>query len=99
MKIAIPIGARVFVEVYPVKDSVTERYKAAGLHAVTLESNRPMPTSGKIVAVGSDPLVQETLKVGDIVIFQKHAGSEIQIEGRTLRSLDLHEIITVVRDR
>ena len=93
----IPIGSRVFVDLIEPVDSITARAAAAGLHAVVMEENKPRPTQGVVVAVGSDPMVQELIHVGDTVTFAWHAGYEQQVEGRTLRVLELRELLACIR--
>lgn len=91
-----PIGARILViDVEPI-DEVTDRAKRAGLYVVTLEMNKPKPTTGKVVAIGNDPLVQECFKLGQTVFFQKHAGTYIIVEGIQYRSLEMNEVISVM---
>lgn len=96
MKI-MPLGARCFVEPIAPVDEVTARAAAAGLYAVILDENMPKATEGRVIAVGSDPLIQELVKVGDTVTFSKYAGTEQQVEGRTYRNLELREITAVIR--
>lgn len=93
----IPLGARVLVTDLEPEASLVKRGQAIGLHVVVLEENAPKPTSGKVEAVGSDPLIQELIQVGDVVLFSKHAGLEVQIEGKSYRSLELREIAHVVK--
>ena len=95
----LPIGARCFVEEIEPVDEVTARMAAAGLHAVVLDENVPKPTEGRVVAVGSDPLIQELIRVGDVVTFSRHAGSYQMVEGRTYRNLELREITACIRPK
>lgn len=97
MPTIIPLGSRVFVDPITPIDSVTARAAAAGLHAVVMEENKPRPTEGIVVAVGSDPMIQELVHVGDTVTFAWHAGYEQQVEGRTLRVLELRELLACIR--
>ena len=96
--VAFPVGARIWVEDIAAKDDLYERAKAIDVKLAVYEVNVPRPTTGKVVALGKDPLVLETVQLGDTVFFSKHAGHEIQLEGRTLRSLELQEITAVVRE-
>lgn len=93
----IPIGSRCLVTDLDPEVSLVKRAEAAGLHLVIGEENVPKPTSGKVEAVGSDPLIQELISVGDIVLFARHAGLEVQIEGKAYRSLELREIAHVIK--
>lgn len=89
------VGARVLVKDIEPVDEVQARAKAAGLHMVTYEQNLPKPTEGIVLAVGSDPLVQEEVEVGDHVFFSKFAGHNVYEEGKEFRSLELQEITRV----
>lgn len=93
----IPLGARVLVTDLEPEVSLVKRAEKAGLHLVIGEENVPKPTSGKVEAVGSDPLVQELITIGDVVLFARHAGLEVQIEGKSYRSLELREIAHVIK--
>lgn len=96
MKI-MPIGARIFVEPIEPVDEVSARAAAAGLYAVILDENMPKATEGRVVAVGSDPMIQELVRVDDIITFSRYAGTEQIVEGRTYRNLELREITAVIR--
>lgn len=98
MQAAFPVGARLWIDLIIPEDETTSRAKKAGLYVATLEVNQPRPTSGRVVAIGNDPLVKETFKVGDTVFFGRFAGHDVQLEGRMYRSLELHEITAVLRD-
>lgn len=93
----IPIGARILVDPIEPVDEVSARAKAAGLFVAVYDHNKPKPTEGLVVAVGTDPFVHEHIRIGDRVVYAKHSGSEVQVEGRTFRQLDFHEVITVLR--
>jgi chaperonin GroES len=95
---AIPIGPRLLVEDIQATVDLVERGRQIGLEIIVNEQSVPKPTSGIVVAVGSDPILQEQVRVGDTVIFAKYAGSFIIFEGKQLRSLDFHEVITVLRE-
>jgi co-chaperonin GroES (HSP10) len=97
MPTIMPFGSRIFVDdIIPVADLVA-RGKAVGLTIVTLEENEPKPTEGIVIAVGTDPLLQEYVKVGDHVTFARHAGVEQRVEGHSYRCLEMREIIAVIK--
>ncbi len=79
-------------------DELTERAKKAGLVPVVYEINKPKPTSGTVVALGTDPFVQEHVKVGDVVMFSRHAGVITTVEGEQFRTLEFNEITGIIRD-
>ncbi|WP_262315730.1 co-chaperone GroES [Lacticaseibacillus parakribbianus] len=83
-----PLGDRVVVSV------VEEQEETVG--GIVLASNaKEKPQSGKIVAVGEGTRTPEgkllplTVKVGDVVVYDKYAGSEVKYEGE--KYLVLHE--------
>ena len=95
----VPLGPRLLCEeIVPVSD-IEERAKNAGLVLAQFENSRPKPTTGKVVALGTDPELNEHIKVGDTVYFDKHAGSITTIEGKQYRSLEFHEITSVLKVR
>jgi co-chaperonin GroES (HSP10) len=93
----MPLGARVLVKDEAPLDDISARAEKAGLFAVVYEYNVPTPTTGIVVAVGSDPEVQRLIEVGDKVFFGKHCGIITRIEGEEYRSLEFHEISSVVK--
>jgi len=93
-----PKGARVLVEDIITSLSLEERAQRAGLEIVVENENRPLPTMGKVVALGSDPMVHEDYKEGDVVFFDKHAGREVILKGKSFRSLEIQEIIGCERE-
>lgn len=93
----IPLGSRILVTDIEPEVSDVKRMEAIGLYAVVAEENKPRPTSGLVEAVGPDPMVQEYINVGDTVLFARHAGLMVQIEGREYRSLELREIAHVIK--
>lgn len=83
-----PLGDRVIVEV------VEEEEQTVG--GIVLANNaKQKPQTGKVVAVGEGALTPEgkrlpmTVKVGDTVLYDKYAGSEVKYEGQDY--LVLHE--------
>jgi co-chaperonin GroES (HSP10) len=96
-KVLRPLGARIIVKDIVSSLSDTEKWKRAGLELVTEESNRPRNTTGKIVALGTDPLLRDAgLKEGLTVFFAPHAGTYIIVEDEEFRSLDFSEIISTL---
>lgn len=98
-KITKPLGARLIVQDIIATLSIEQRAQAAGFIAIVNSENKPRATQGKVIAVGSDPLLQEEVKVGDTVYFSYLAGAKIYIEGEEYRSLEFHEIIQVEGER
>lgn len=90
-----PLGARLLVEPIITTLSLEERAAAAGLEIVIENENKPRPTQGRVIALGSDPLLREEVKEGDIVFFHPYSGSEVTLCGKTYRQLE-HVDITGV---
>ena len=83
-----PLGDRVIVSV------VEEQEETVG--GIVLANNaKQKPQTGKIVAVGAGARTPEgnvlpmSVKVGDVVMYDKYAGSEVKYEGEDY--LVLHE--------
>ncbi|QVI34088.1 co-chaperone GroES [Lacticaseibacillus chiayiensis] len=83
-----PLGDRVIVEV------VEEEEQTVG--GIVLANNaKQKPQTGEVVAVGEGALTPEGkrlpmgVKVGDTVLYDKYAGSEVKYEGQDY--LVLHE--------
>lgn len=90
-----PLGPRLLVEPIITTLSLEERATQAGLEIVLENDNRPLPTQGKVIALGSDPLLREEIREGDIVFFEKYSGHDVTLAGRTYRQL-LHQEVTGV---
>lgn len=79
-----------------------------GIEIVVAQENRPRSTSGRIIAVGTDPFLWEDIKVqgvtrpryvvGDVVFFDWHAGTIQYIEGLEFRSLEAQAITGCERE-
>lgn len=92
-----PVGARILVKDEIPLDDYTARAQKAGLVAVVYEQNLPKPTTGLVVAIGGDPFIGECgVEVGKKVMFGRHAGTRVLLEGEEYRSLDIHEVIMVL---
>lgn len=83
-----PLGDRVVVQV------VEEQEETVG--GIVLANNaKEKPQSGKVIAVGEGALSPEgkrlpvSVKVGDTVVYDKYAGSQVKYEGEDY--LVLHE--------
>jgi co-chaperonin GroES (HSP10) len=86
-----------------VKDIVTslsleERAERAGLSIIIENENRPRPTQGRVIALGSDPIVHDQLKIGDVVFFNPHAGHTVVLEDQEFRMLEFQEVTSVMEE-
>lgn len=87
-----PLGARLLVDPIVTTLSLEERARRAGLEIVVEQENRPRPTMGRVIAIGSDPLLREEVKVGDIVYFGPHAGHDVVLQDHTYRQIEHQEV-------
>lgn len=97
-KVFKPFGARLLVDPIITTVSLEKRAEMAGLHVVLEDDNVPAPTQGRVVALGSDPFLQEQVKVGDIVFFHHHSGHDVTLEGRVFHELDISEITGIMQE-
>lgn len=90
-----PLGNRVLLEV--IKE---EEKTVSGL--VLPESAKEKPQTAKVVAVGSGKVLDDgkradmDVAVGDKVIFEKYAGSEVKYEGNEYLVVKDSDIIAIV---
>ena len=70
-----PIGNRILV-----KQNTPEEVTASGIVLPT-STDKEKKTQGTIIALGNGEEVEKSgLKVGDVVLFGKYAGDEIEVE-------------------
>ncbi len=85
-----PLQDRVVVKPLPVE----ERTKGG---IIIPDTAKERPQKGKVVAVGPGKKDEPTtVKVGDIVLFGKYAGTEVEIDGEEyliMRESDIYAII------
>ena len=81
-----PLGDRVFVKF------TDEAEKTAGGIYIP-ETAKEKPQKGKVEAVGKDV---EEVKVGDIILFDKYAGSKIQMDDSDYLIIKEEEVLGIV---
>lgn len=85
-----PIADRVIVEA-----AAAEEKTAGGL--IIPDTAKEKPQRGKVVAVGTgkkdEPM---TVKVGDMVLYGKYAGTEVSIEGKDYLIMRESDIFAIV---
>jgi co-chaperonin GroES (HSP10) len=92
-----PLGARVLVKEIIATLSLEARGKKSGLVVVTQEQNRPKSTEGTVIALGTDPFLEENgLYVGCIVAFAPLSGVRVYVQGEEYRSLELQELVAIM---
>lgn len=73
MKTIQPVGERAFVKVI---DAPTQT--ASGLYLP--DTSRERPSEGEVIAIGDGATLGATISVGERVLFQKFAGTEIHLD-------------------
>ena len=85
-----PLADRVLVEPAP-----AETKTAGGI--IIPDTAKEKPMKGKVVAVGNGkPEEPMTVKAGDMVLYGKYAGTEIQVDGKDyliMRESDIYAIV------
>ncbi|WP_322506867.1 co-chaperone GroES [Anaerolinea sp.] len=90
-----PLGSRVVVE--PIE---SEDVTPGGI--VLPETAKEKPQKGKVLSVGPGDRddkgnrISMDVKVGDIVLFAKYAGTEIKVEGKKLLILRESDLLAIV---
>ena len=89
------------VSVKPLQDRVlvkppeAETKTAGGI--IIPDTAKEKPQRGKVVAVGNGkPDEPMTVKVGDVVLYGKYAGTEIQVEGKDLLIMRESDIFAII---
>lgn len=92
-----PLADRVVVQSVEEEDQTF-----AGGKLVLPETAKEKPQKGKIVAAGTGrkdedgDVIPMDVKVGDIVLYAKYAGTEIKIDGKKLLILKESDILAII---
>ncbi len=81
-----PIGSRVLIEV-----RAGEEKTASGLYIPTAAQEKT--NTGNVLAVGDKDI---SVSVGQMIVFEKYAGTQIEMDGKELLLLDMENILAVV---
>ena len=85
-----PLADRVLVE-----PAAAEQKTAGGI--ITPDTAKEKPQKGTVVAVGNgkkdEPM---TVKVGDLVLYGKYSGTEINVEGKDYLIMRESDILAVI---
>jgi len=73
-----------------------ETQTASGI--IIPDSAKEKPTTGEVVAVGTDEELKELIKVGDKVLFGKYGGEEISFDGNDYKIIQRSDILAVIED-
>ncbi len=87
-----PLSDRVLIE--PAK---AEEVTASGI--IIPDSAKEKPLRGLVKAVGNGSKDEEmVLKAGDVVLYGKYAGTEIEVDGEKLLMMRQSDVLAVVED-
>lgn len=90
-----PLGDRVIIEV-----AKEEEKTIGGL--VLASAAKEKPQTGKVIAVGEGTILDNgtkspvPVKVGDVVLFEKYAGTEVKFEGQEYLIFSSKDIMAIV---
>lgn len=84
-----PMDDRILVE--PLEE---ENKTSSGI--IIPDTAKEKPTTGKVIAVGTDEDLQEKIKIGDKVLYAKYGGEEISIEGKDYKIIQRADILAVI---
>ncbi|NOZ09315.1 MAG: co-chaperone GroES [FCB group bacterium] len=90
-----PLSDRVVIE-----PSAAEEKTKGGI--ILPDTAKEKPHQGKIIAVGpgkasdSGTIVKMTVKVGDMVLYGKYAGTEISVDGNDYLIMSENDILAIV---
>lgn len=87
-----PLDDRVLIE----KEAESGEQKVGSI-IIPDTAAKEKPTTGKVVAVGTDEDLQENIKVGDTIIYSKYAGDEIKIDGVEYMIIQRSDILATVK--
>ncbi|PKN78883.1 MAG: co-chaperone GroES [Candidatus Cloacimonetes bacterium HGW-Cloacimonetes-1] len=85
-----PIEDHVVVKLQTAKEE-----KKSGLIIIP-DTAKEKPQMAEVIAVGTDEDLLKVVKVGDLVLYGKYAGTEIEIEGEKLLILSKSDILAIV---
>jgi len=71
-----------------------EEKTASGI--IIPDTAKEKPRRGTIVAVGNDEDLQELVKAGDVILYGKYAGDELQYDGKDYLILNRADILATV---
>lgn len=84
-----PMDDRILVE--PLEE---ENKTSSGI--IIPDTAKEKPTTGKVIAVGTDEDLQGKIKVGDKVLYAKYGGEEISVEGKDYKIIQRADILAVI---
>lgn len=98
LRIKMVLGKRVLVRTVQPYTQMDDVEKKGLIHIPesVKEKNTPLPSTGIVVQVGEDADDRERFNLdGAMVMFSKHAGTDVVVEEEDYRVLDIAEIMCV----
>jgi chaperonin GroES len=86
-----PFEDRVLIEAEEAEESKSK----GGI--ILPDTAKEKPRRGKVVEVGTDEELAEKIKVGDIVVYAKFSGDEIELEDKKYLIISRSDILAVVK--
>ncbi|MCB5228754.1 MAG: co-chaperone GroES [Candidatus Cloacimonetes bacterium] len=85
----------------PIEDRVVVKIQAAQEEKtiggiIIPDTAKEKPQMAEVIAVGTDEDLIETIKVGDVVLYGKYSGTEVEVEGEKLLILSKSDILAIV---
>lgn len=77
-----------------VKTETVQEKKVGGI--IIPDTAKEKPQMAEVIAVGTDEDLRKIVKVGDMVLYGKYAGTEIELEGEKLLILSKSDILAIV---
>jgi len=93
-----PLYDKIVVERFEEKEEKTP----SGI--IIPDTAKEKPQFGKVVAVGPGRLLDNgdlkplSVKEGDVVLFNKYAGNEVEVDGKTYLVMSEDEVLAVIED-
>lgn len=60
------------------------------------DSAKEKPQMGEVIAVGNDKELQEIVKVGDVVLYAKYGGNEVELDNEKYLIISRADILAIV---
>ena len=86
-----PFEDRVLIEAEEAEESKSK------VGIILPDTAKEKPRRGKVVEVGTDEELAEKIKVGDIVVYAKFSGDEIELEDKKYLIISRSDILAVVK--
>jgi len=93
-----PLYDKIVVERFEEKEEKTP----SGI--IIPDTAKEKPQFGKVIAVGPGRLLDNgelkplSVKEGDVVLFNKYAGNEVEVDGKTYLVMSEDEVLAVIED-